>query len=107
MIPGKTAKKAQFLPNPQLRLREQVREVMRFHHYSVRTEESYWFWIRRFIFFHNKRHPRELGVAEVSAFLRMLRHHLHEDNVQRTMKSSVSRSSTLPDGDAAASPYLF
>jgi integron integrase len=42
---------------------------MRFHHYSYRTEEAYWQWIRRFIFFHNKRHPREMGGAEVGAFL--------------------------------------
>ena len=49
------------VPNPKLRLREQVREVMRFKHYSVRTEETYWGWIRQFIFFHDKRHPREMG----------------------------------------------
>ena len=57
------------IPNPKARLQEQVREVMRFHHYSLRTEEAYWQWIKRFIFFHGKRHPRELGTAEVSAFL--------------------------------------
>jgi len=51
------------IPNPKARLREQVREVMRFHHYSLRTEEAYWQWIKRFIFFHGKRHPRELGGA--------------------------------------------
>ena len=42
---------------------------MRFHHYSIRTEESYWQWIKRFIFFHHTRHPKEMGPAEVSAFL--------------------------------------
>ncbi|MDE2010556.1 MAG: phage integrase N-terminal SAM-like domain-containing protein, partial [Candidatus Omnitrophica bacterium] len=57
------------LPNPKARLSEQVHEVMRFHHYSLRTEEVYWHWIRRFIFFHNKRHPNEMGPSEVSAFL--------------------------------------
>jgi len=57
------------IPNPKARLQEQVREVMRFHHYSLRTEEAYWQWIKRFIFFHGKRHPRELGTAEVGAFL--------------------------------------
>jgi hypothetical protein len=65
----KTAQKEKLVPNPKLRLREQVREVMRFHHYSIRTEESYWQWIKRFIFFHGKRHPKEMGAAEVSAFL--------------------------------------
>jgi integron integrase len=64
---GKTADK--LVPNPKARLREQVREVMRWHHYSGRTEEAYWQWIRRFILFHAKRHPREMGPAEVSAFL--------------------------------------
>lgn len=58
-----------FVPNPKLRLREQVGEVMRYRHYSLRTEEAYWQWIKRFIFFHGKRHPRELAAAEVRAFL--------------------------------------
>jgi hypothetical protein len=35
-------------PNPKARLREQVREVLRFHHYSLRTEKAYWQWIRRY-----------------------------------------------------------
>jgi integron integrase len=69
MNPAKTAHREQFLPNPKARLREQVHEVMRFYHYSHRTEEVYWHWIRRFIFFHDKRHPREMGPPEVSAFL--------------------------------------
>jgi len=58
-----------FLPNPKARLRVQFREVARFRHLSLRTEETYWDWIRQFIFFHQKRHPRELGKAEVEAFL--------------------------------------
>jgi len=57
------------VPNPKLRLREQLREVMRFKHYSVRTEETYWGWIRQFILFHQKKHPKELGDGEVHAFL--------------------------------------
>ena len=102
------------VPNPKLRLREQLREVMRFKHYSVRTEEAYWGWMARFLRFHRTegtegsggagpedrpapmahgqeehphltpalsppaegaererkwRHPRELGLAEVQAFL--------------------------------------
>ena len=58
-----------FVPNPKLRLREQVHEVMRFKQFSLRTESAYWNWIRQFIFFHHKRHPRELGKGEVEAFL--------------------------------------
>lgn len=69
MNPANTTRRDQFVPNPKARLREQVHEVMRFYHYSTRTEETYWQWIRRFIFFHRKRHPRELGENEVSVFL--------------------------------------
>lgn len=54
------------------RLREQVRTVMRLHHYSIRTEKSYWYWIRNFIRFHQLRHPQELGSVEVNAFLTWL-----------------------------------
>jgi len=57
------------VPNHKARLREQVREVARFRHLSERTEETYWQWIKRFIFFHQKRHPRELGVLSVLAQL--------------------------------------
>ena len=57
------------MPNPKLRLREQVHEVMRFKQFSLRTDEAYWVYIRQFILFHGKRHPRELGKVEVEAFL--------------------------------------
>ncbi len=62
--------KAKFIPNPKKRLMDQVREVMRFHHYAYRTEQSYCLWIVRFIkFFQSQRHPREMGVPEVQRFL--------------------------------------
>ena len=51
---------------------DQVRQGMRVAHYSLRTEEAYVGWIRRFILFHDKRHPREMGEAEVAAFLSQL-----------------------------------
>jgi integron integrase len=54
---------------PKPRLLDQVRTCMRTKHYSIRTEDCYADWIRRFILFHGKRHPRELGAGEVSAFL--------------------------------------
>jgi integron integrase len=47
----------------------QVAVKMRFLHYSKRTERAYVDWIKRYILFHNKRHPREMGVAEIEAFL--------------------------------------
>lgn len=46
--------------------------MCRRRHFSPRTEESYRYWIRQYIFFHGKRHPRELGAAEVEAFLNHL-----------------------------------
>ena len=43
-----------FIPNPKLKLLDQVSEVMRFLHYSIRTEKTYREWIRRFILFHGR-----------------------------------------------------
>src|SRR5258708_6895219 len=54
------------------RLLDQVRDAIRRKHYSRRTEEAYVHWIKRFIHFSGKRHPRELGAAEVTAFLNYL-----------------------------------
>lgn len=51
------------------RLLDQVTEVARFRHLSVRTEQAYRNWIKRFILFHRKRHPRELDADAVRAFL--------------------------------------
>ena len=51
------------------KLLDQVRDRIRVKHYSIRTETQYVQWIKRFILFHGKRHPSELGAAEVEAFL--------------------------------------
>jgi integron integrase len=51
------------------KLMDQVRDAIRSRHYSLRTEASYLHWIRRFILFHGKRHPAEMGEAEITAFL--------------------------------------
>lgn len=51
------------------KLLEVVRDKLRALHYSKRTEEAYLDWIRRYVLFHNKRHPREMGGPEVEAFL--------------------------------------
>ena len=56
----------------QKRLAQRFSEAIRERHYSRRTEKAYWYWIRHFIFFHGKRHPVELGAAEVTAFLSWL-----------------------------------
>jgi integron integrase len=55
------------LPKPKLL--DQVRNAIRLKHYSIRTEHSYIDWIRRYIYFHNKRHPSELDARHISAFL--------------------------------------
>jgi len=54
------------------RLLDQVREIIRIKHYSIRTEQAYVQWIRRYILYHGKRHPRDMGAKEVSAFLSSL-----------------------------------
>ena len=51
------------------RLLDRVRDRIRFRHYSIRTEQAYLDWIRRFIRFHGKRHPSTMGAAEVELFL--------------------------------------
>ena len=51
------------------KLLDQVRLSIRARHYSKRTEESYVHWIKRFIFFHGKRHPAEMGEPEINAYL--------------------------------------
>lgn len=51
------------------RLLEQVRGRIRFKHYSIRTEQAYVDWIKRFIRHFDKRHPRDMGADEVQAFL--------------------------------------
>jgi integron integrase len=54
---------------PAVKLLDQVREQLRLKHYSYRTEETYLHWIKRFILFHKKRHPNEMGDDEIRAFL--------------------------------------
>jgi site-specific recombinase XerD len=54
---------------PGRRLLDQLRERVRYLHYSIRTEQAYVHWVRAFVRFHGLRHPREMGAAEVQAFL--------------------------------------
>lgn len=59
-------------PRPALRSRkllDQIRERVRYLHYSIRTEEAYVYWARRYIKFHALRHPRDMGAVEVEQFL--------------------------------------
>lgn len=50
------------------KLLDQVRDRLRLKHYSLRTEQAYVGWIRRYIIFHGKRHPAEMGKSELESF---------------------------------------
>ncbi len=54
------------------KLLDQIRHAIRVRHYSIRTEQAYVFWIRRFIFYHKKRHPKNMHDKEVIEFLTFL-----------------------------------
>jgi integron integrase len=54
------------------KLLDQVRDAIRLKHYSIRTEQAYVGWIKRYIYFHGMRHPSEMGAPEVEAFLTYL-----------------------------------
>src|SRR3954447_25464354 len=55
--------------NKHKRLQQELQDLMRVRHYSLRTERTYWEWIERYIRFNQLRHPSEMGAPEVSAFL--------------------------------------
>ena len=75
MIPWKIEEgvmesKVKFQPDPGLKLMDQVRQVLRYHHYSYRTEQAYCNWIVRFLkYYHFKIHPREMGKKEIETYL--------------------------------------
>jgi len=74
------------------RLFDEIRNVARMRHLSLRTEQAYVQWIRRFILFHDKRHPRDMGEAEIRAFISHL---------------AVDRSITASTQTVALSALLF
>src|SRR5690606_28289221 len=74
--------------SPPPRLLDQVRIRCRTKHYSIRTERAYVGWARRFILANNRRHPRELGLAEVEAFLSALA--VREDVAASTQNQALS-----------------
>ena len=54
------------------KLLDQMSDAIRLKHYSLRTEETYLDWVRRYILFHNKRHPKDMGEAEISQYISYL-----------------------------------
>lgn len=78
-----TSKK--FRPDPKLPLMDQVRQVLRYHHYAYRTEQTYCDWIMRYIRYHGgKTHPRNMGKKEIEAFLSHLA-------IQRNVAAATQR----------------
>ncbi|HWL39987.1 MAG TPA: integron integrase [Gemmatimonadaceae bacterium] len=57
------------MPDRPLRLLERLRNRLRTRHYSPRTERAYCGWVRRFVLYHERRHPRSMGEAEIAGFL--------------------------------------
>ena len=57
---------------PKPKLLDQVRQAIRVKNYSYRTEQAYVLWVRRYILYHDRRHPAEMGEPEVEAFLTYL-----------------------------------
>ncbi len=68
----KIRRKTDYPPLVSVRLLDQLRERIRYKHYSLSTEKTYVHWVRAFIHFHNLRHPREMGKPEVEAYLMWL-----------------------------------
>jgi hypothetical protein len=65
-VPALTVRETDEAGKPKPRLLDRVREAIRTRHYSRRTEKAYVAWIRRYIFFHGKRHPADMGAAAIT-----------------------------------------
>lgn len=79
------------MPPNEPKLLDQVRALIRTMHYSIRTEDAYTDWIRRFILFHKKRHPSQMGKAEIEEFLT----HLAVDRKVAASTQSQAKSALL------------
>src|SRR5512145_1051391 len=77
--------------SPQPKLLDRLRARIRLKHYSNRTEEAYAQWVKRFILFHGRRHPGELGAPEVEAFLS----HLATEGLVAASTQNQARSAIL------------
>lgn len=84
------------------KLLDQVRDVIRRKHYSIRTEQAYIDWIKRFIIYHRKRHPGEMAEEEVAEFLT----HLARDLNVAASTQNQALSALLFDSFASRSLSL-
>jgi hypothetical protein len=75
----------------EVRLLDRVRAKVRLRHFSLRTEQAYVAWVRRFVLFHGKRHPAEMGGAEVVEFLS----HLAVEGMVAASTQNQARSALL------------
>ncbi len=82
------------------KLFEQVRQMMRLKHYAYSTEKSYLNWIRRFIIFHDLRHPRTLGKDQIESFLS----HLAVRKGRRIYPKPSAQCTALPLSKRPQSP---
>jgi len=73
---------------PPRKLLDLTRETLQTQHYSIRTENAYLNWVKRFILFHNKRHPKEMGSAEIEAFVTHLA--VHRNVAASTQNQALS-----------------
>jgi hypothetical protein len=83
-------------PLRSARLPDQLRERIRYRHYSLRTEQTYVYWVRAFVRHHGLRHPRKMGAAEVEAFLRHLVGGVNYLGLPRCVTQNVTRRVLLP-----------
>jgi len=66
-----------FLPGKKPKLLDEVKSILRVKHYSKRTEDVYIKWIKDYIVYHNKRHPKEMGAEEIKIFINYLANNKH------------------------------
>ena len=93
---------------PKRKLLDQVRDAIRLKHYSYRTEQSYVAWIRRYILFHNKRHPKDMGSLEVETFLTHLAvtEDVYKDFKDLADKIASRTELVLPNSQLTLEPEL-
>ena len=92
------------LPGGKPKLLDQVRNASRRKHYSIRTEGAYIDWIKRYIFFHNKRHPAEMAEREIEQFLNHLA--VRQKSCGFNSESSVERAGVSLSRSAPAGDWL-
>jgi hypothetical protein len=93
---------------PHPRLFDQIKQTCRLKHFSLKTEKSYCHYIRDYILFHNKRHPKDIGVDEIRQYFpswnrsldpisgEIRRHHVYPDTLQRAVKAASAVVLALP-----------